>query len=383
MSAIPSNSASSTGVASGESDTQRYLTVEEFAWRVRRTAKTAYNWINKGIIGADDGVVTIQGRIFIDWPTYSVRQIKKLGLRPKELPTLGAFAEQTWLPLKTLAVKRSTYAYYSDVYRSLVSKSEIAQKHLGALSIEEVDSWRLWVDQRRTSAGEKLTVRRRNMARDVLCQILGLARQYYGIDLMSSLKVFRHVEGVVESDEADHDDEIRPYSEEEVERIIEGAEDWERSVVTVYFSTGLRRGELIGLTWSNVFLERDYLIVVQTVGRYGKTKPKTSGSRRKVQFGARVREELLAQRRRIEFSSAYVFPNQSGHPLNPHWLGQVFWPRILERAGVEYRPIGQTRPHLCCPDATARCSACLAPAPDGAHDASDADSPLLAIHPDS
>jgi hypothetical protein len=76
MSAIPNNSQSSAGATSGRSDAQRYLTVEEFAWRVRRTAKTAYNWINKGIIGADDGVVTIQGRIFIDWPTYSVRQIR-------------------------------------------------------------------------------------------------------------------------------------------------------------------------------------------------------------------------------------------------------------------------------------------------------------------
>jgi integrase len=277
------------------------------------------------------------------WFPQSPR-LQKFGLRPKELPTLGGFAEQTWLPLKTLAVRRSTYAYYADVYTSLVARSEIAQRRLDALTIEDIDHWRLWIDERRASTGEKLSVRRRNMAREVLCQILGLAQQYYSIaDLSSSLKVFRHIETVGDSEEADYGGEIRPYSEEEVERIIEAAEDWERSLVTVYFFTGLRRGELIGLTWSNVFLERDYLIVAQTVGRYGKTKPKTSGSRRKVQFGARVREELLAQRRRVEFSSIYVFPNQSGKPLNAQWLGQLVWPRVLERAEVEYRPIGQTR----------------------------------------
>jgi hypothetical protein len=53
-----------------------YLSVKEFALRVRRTPKTAYNWINQGVIGALDGVVTIQGRIFIHWPTYSARQIR-------------------------------------------------------------------------------------------------------------------------------------------------------------------------------------------------------------------------------------------------------------------------------------------------------------------
>jgi hypothetical protein len=57
-------------------DQIEYLTVGEFAQRVRRTAKTAYNWINKGMIGGQDGVVTIQGRIFIHWPTYSARQIR-------------------------------------------------------------------------------------------------------------------------------------------------------------------------------------------------------------------------------------------------------------------------------------------------------------------
>jgi hypothetical protein len=57
-------------------DHLEYLTISEFAQRVRRTAKTAYNWINKGMIGGQDGVVTIQGRIFIHWPTYSARQIR-------------------------------------------------------------------------------------------------------------------------------------------------------------------------------------------------------------------------------------------------------------------------------------------------------------------
>ena len=73
---------------------------------------------------------------------------------------------------------------------------------------------------------------------------------------------------------ADHDDEISPYTEEAVERIVDAAEDWERSLITVYFFTGLRRGEVIGLTWNNVFLDRDYLIVAQTIRCYRKTKPR-------------------------------------------------------------------------------------------------------------
>ena len=45
---------------------------------------------------------------------------------------------------------------------------------------------------------------------------------------------------------------------------------------------------------------------------------------------------------RVELSSAYVFPNQSGSALNQRWLAQELWRRILDRAGVQYRSIGQT-----------------------------------------
>jgi integrase len=276
------------------------------------------------------------------WFPNSAR-LQKLGLKPKELPTFGAFTEQTWLPLKTLAVRHSTRAYYQDVYSALLSKSELANRRLNELSPEDIDRWRLWIDSRRTAAGERLSARRKNMARDVLCQILELARQHYRIDdLTPGLRVFRHTDEP-DNEGSDSDDDIHPFAPDEVERIVDAAEGWEKSLVALYFFTGLRRGEGLGLTWSNVFPDDGYLVVTHSVGRYGRTRPKTTASRRKVQFGPRVRAELLAQRRRIKLSSAYVFPNQAGSALNQRWLAQELWRRVLERSRVRYRPIGQTR----------------------------------------
>jgi integrase len=275
------------------------------------------------------------------FPTSS--RLRKLGLKPRELPTLASFTQETWLPLKTLAVRRSTRAYYQDVYSALLAKSELANCRLNELSLEDIDRWRLWIDSRRTAAGDKLSARRKNMARDVLCQILELARQHYRIDdLTLGLRVFRDADEA-DGEGSDSDDEIHPFAPDEVERIVEAAEGWEKSLVALYFFTGLRRGEGLGLTWNNVFPDDGHLIVTHSVGRYGRTKPKTTASRRKVQFGPRVRAELLAQRRRVELSSAYVFPNQAGSALNQRWLAQELWRRVVERAGVQYRPIGQTR----------------------------------------
>jgi Arm DNA-binding domain len=136
------------------------------------------------------------------FPTSS--RLRKLGLKPTELPTLASFTEGTWLPLKTLAVRRSTRAYYQDVFSALLAKSELASCRLNELSLEDIDRWRLWIDSRRTATGEKLSARRKNMARDVLCQILELARQHYRIDdLTPGLRVFR------DADECFHVDQTR------------------------------------------------------------------------------------------------------------------------------------------------------------------------------
>ena len=279
---------------------------------------------------------------YASWFPRSAR-LRKLGLRPKELPTLRTFAEESWLPLKNLSVRRSTAGYYRDVYRSLLAKSDLINRPLGDLQLDDIDKWLLWIDGRRTPSGEKLSSRRKNMARDVLCQILSRARERFRIeDLSVGLKVFKQVEES-EDGEADGIEDIHPFSPEETERIIEAAPDWRRALVTLYFFTGLRRGEGLGLTWNNLSLDESQLIVAQSVGRYGRTRPKTAASRRRVQFGPRVRDELLAQRRRVELASSYVFPNRSGEALNHRWVAQVMWRQILDRAGVNYRPIGQTR----------------------------------------
>ena len=110
------------------------------------------------------------------------------------------------------------------------------------------------------------------------------------------------------------EDDIHPFAPEEVEKIVATAEDWEQSLITLYFFTGLRRAEELGLTWNNVFLDEGHLIVTHSFGRDGGTKPKTTARRRNVQFGPRVRAHLIAQRRRVELSSPHVFPNRAGAP---------------------------------------------------------------------
>jgi hypothetical protein len=180
------------------------------------------------------------------WFPNGVR-LRKLGLKPKELPTLAGFTVNAWLPLKTLGVRRSTRAYYQDVYQSLIERSDLANRRLSELSVADLDSWCLWLDTRLTTKGDKLSARRKNMARGIRCQILDHARRHYHIqDLTSGLKVFKDSE--VPEDGDDPADDIRPFTANEVEKILGKAEGREHSLICLYFFTDLRRGEGLGLT---------------------------------------------------------------------------------------------------------------------------------------
>jgi integrase len=62
-----------------------------------------------------------------------------------------------------------------------------------------------------------------------------------------------------------------------------------------------------------------------------------------IQYGPRVRAELSKERERAQLRSKFVFPNESGGAPNVRWATDVVWRRILTRAEVPHRPIGQCR----------------------------------------
>ncbi|WP_212774275.1 site-specific integrase [Polycladomyces abyssicola] len=111
-------------------------------------------------------------------------------------------------------------------------------------------------------------------------------------------------------------------------------------------STGLRRGELLGLKWGDVDFDRGILVVRRTVqrtvnGLIVKEQPKTDNSRRLVnispatvdvlrQHQKRQAEEMLKfGLRDIEF----IFTNTVGNLMEPRKVNHIF-DRIIGKAGI-------------------------------------------------
>lgn len=113
-------------------------------------------------------------------------------------------------------------------------------------------------------------------------------------------------------------------------------------------TTGMRQGELLGLKWRAVDLDRGVIQVRATVQRtpdgLGTAEPKTARSRRKLLITAHAIDALRRHRvrqaeQRLALGSAWedndrVFCNSIGRPIEAgNLLRRHYWP-LLERAGL-------------------------------------------------
>lgn len=130
--------------------------------------------------------------------------------------------------------------------------------------------------------------------------------------------------------EADADESERPW--------FEAA----RRMTVVALSTGLRRGELLGLRWQDVSLLERRLSVSQQFVRNEITTPKSRAGRRAVELGPvaaeALEEQYQASRHRAPESIVFSHP-ALGKPLDPSKL-TGYARKALTRAGVPagFRP---------------------------------------------
>jgi integrase len=115
--------------------------------------------------------------------------------------------------------------------------------------------------------------------------------------------------------------------------------------------TGMRRGEVLGLTWRSIDWQRKQVSVSQSIGKVaGKvvvTTPKTSAGRREVELDEatsellhKVKQEQEANKELLgleRFGSGYVFCNPDGTTLYPERITRVF-SELVSKLGLPAIP---------------------------------------------
>ncbi|MFL5760275.1 MAG: tyrosine-type recombinase/integrase [Thermomicrobiales bacterium] len=143
--------------------------------------------------------------------------------------------------------------------------------------------------------------------------------------------------------------EMKVWNAEQVGRVLRtAADDHLEALWRLAISTGMRRGELLALKWSDLDLDGGGLSVQRSLGR-GETarleegEPKSQSGRRRIALSRSVVESLKRHRvRQLEHRIAadvayqdrgYVFANETGGHLHPNVLYRRF-DALIDRADV-------------------------------------------------
>jgi integrase len=147
-----------------------------------------------------------------------------------------------------------------------------------------------------------------------------------------------------------HHSEKKVLTADEVRHLFDTAAETEDRFYALYvlaLTTGLRRGELLGLTWADVDLQHGSLRVQRSLDGHGKPverAPKREASRRSVKLVPEAVAALeLHRKRQLEDrlragprweDNDYVFPTNRGTPMSGDNLVKRSLRPLLEKAGL-------------------------------------------------
>ena len=136
-----------------------------------------------------------------------------------------------------------------------------------------------------------------------------------------------------------------PFSFDEVDTILDAAEGQVKNLFQFAFFTGLRTGELIGIEWSHIDLDKKVAHIRKAVVMGQEKRPKTASGERDVVLLPPALDALKAQRPSTRFKGGRVFYNpRTEMPwANDEQIRLQFWKPLLKRAGIRYRSAYNTR----------------------------------------
>lgn len=138
--------------------------------------------------------------------------------------------------------------------------------------------------------------------------------------------------------------EVKPFTLDEMMKIIQNGEGDIQSFVALGFLTGMRSGEMIGLRWEDIDFNRREISIKRTIKMGKISTPKTQSSVRTIDIIDRLLPYLQDQHKRTGEYGSYVFLNSElSHYYDIKRIRNTHWKNLLKKVEIEYRTIYQMR----------------------------------------
>lgn len=238
----------------------------------------------------------------------AVAQVERVGFT--------TFVEETWLP--SLTVRASTLADYKNTCRHLCAF--FGNKHLNAIKPEDVARFVAVY-----SADHSPYTTRKAITR--LRQILGRAVAWSYLYQSPAVEVGNLPRARTRR-------AIHPLEPEQSQALYESIDDHYKPLIRFAMSTGLRRGELFGLTWADVLWHERRIRVAHQLLDGQLVEPKSESARRKIDVGPQLLAVLKLHRENTPTNAlGLVFTTKSGTPIHAGNFHRGPWDTARKRAG--------------------------------------------------
>ena len=258
--------------------------------------------------------------------------------------TVANYLLDVWLPARRSSLRPSTVAAYEGVIRSYVLPE------LGRARLQSIDGAALNRLYHRLLADGR-TDSRRHLGSGLAHKTV---RNVHGVLTRAMRDAVRW--GHLQRNPCDAADpprgrapEMRAWTSDELRQFVKAVEHHRWAAVwTLMATTGMRRGEVLGLRWSDVDLEGSTVTIRSTRIRYGKTTatstPKTARGNRTIAIGPGTLSALRAWRRaqtveRLQIGGGWqgehglVVTNVDGTAPNPEAFSNLF-AKLIRAAGL-------------------------------------------------
>jgi len=137
--------------------------------------------------------------------------------------------------------------------------------------------------------------------------------------------------------------DVKPFTMDEVKKILDTVRKDFRTYFLVRFFTGMRTGEVDGLKWKFVDFEARQILIRETIVRGEEEYTKNDASQREIKMTNMVFDTLQEHRKVTQHLSEYVFCTPSGQPYDNRNVTKRVWYPLLRYLNIPGRRPYQTR----------------------------------------
>ncbi|WP_137166768.1 site-specific integrase [Salinimonas lutimaris] len=225
-----------------------------------------------------------------------------------------------WFKQKQRRWSHTTVRGYSQKYNSYI-KPNWGTLQLTEFKASMFDEW---------ASESSLSAKSINEARNVLNQIFKCAYQDEVIDKNPVERIERYKQDTKEP---------KPFSKDEIKRILNALPVPYSQFFQFAFYTGLRTGELLGLRWEDLDLDREVAHIRVNITSGIEKAPKTAGSIRTVELHPVAIEAIQSLKTTIYIDNKRVFidPKTMNDYKYADGLRKYVWKPTLEKLKITYR----------------------------------------------